>query len=101
MSKVIAVDFDGALCVDAWPEIGRPRWFVLWRVKRRQRRGDKLILWTCREGPMLDAAVAWCAWRGLFFDAVNENLPEMIERFGNDCRKIGADLYLDDKARYV
>ena len=35
---------------------------------------------------------------GLKFDAVNENLPEMIEWHGNDCRKIFADVYIDDKA---
>ena len=29
---------------------------------------------------------------------MNENLPEMIEWHGNDCRKIFADVYIDDKA---
>ena len=31
-------------------------------------------------------------------DAVNENLPERIEFFGGDCRKVGADVYIDDRA---
>ena len=31
------------------------------------------------------------------FDAVNENLPERIALYNNDCRKIGADYYIDDK----
>ena len=35
---------------------------------------------------------------GLEFDAVNENLPEINELFGGDCRKIYADVYLDDKS---
>lgn len=32
---------------------------------------------------------------------VNENLPEMTEMYGNDSRKIGSDLYIDDKAENV
>ena len=44
-------------------------------------------------------AVEWCMEYGLEFDAVNENLQEMIEWHGNDCRKIFADVYIDDKAR--
>ena len=43
----------------------------------------------------------WCAERGLVFDAVNENLPSIIRKFGGDCRKIYADAYLDDKAMTV
>ncbi|MDD4469472.1 MAG: hypothetical protein PHR29_06000, partial [Acholeplasmataceae bacterium] len=32
------------------------------------------------------------------FDEVNQNLCYRIEEYGNDCRKIGADVYIDDKA---
>lgn len=46
----------------------------------------------------MEDAVAWCKERGIEFDAVNENLPELIELYGNDCRKINADIYIDDKA---
>ena len=31
------------------------------------------------------------------FDAVNENLPEIIESFGSDTRKIFANEYIDDR----
>ena len=60
--------------------------------------GAKLILWTCREGELLDKAVAWCEERGLFFDAVNDNIPESIEKYGNNCRKVSADIYIDDRS---
>ena len=46
---------------------------------------------------MLQNAINWCNSYGLYFDAHNENLPELIELFGNDSRKIGADYYCDDK----
>ena len=40
----------------------------------------------------------WCRKWELEFDAVNENLPEIIERYGSDGRKIYADVYNDDKS---
>ncbi len=95
---IIAVDFDGTLCENNWPEIGKPNWFVINRLTERRAVGDKLILWTCREGDELEEAILWCLNHGLRFDAVNGNLPEMTEKYGNDCRKVFADEYWDDKA---
>ena len=66
-------------------------------IKRREQ-GNKIILWTCREGVRLQEAVEWCWGYGLEFDAVNGNIPEMIEWYGNDTRKIGYDVLIDDKA---
>lgn len=64
----------------------------------RQRQGNKVILWTCRCGERLQDAVMWCKRYGLEFDAVNENLPEMIKWYGNDSRKIFYDVLIDDKS---
>lgn len=97
---IIAVDFDGTLCTNSWPEIGKPKRFLK-RCIRWKKQGHKLILWTCREGEALQRAVEWCSAHGLYFDAVNANLPEMNVRYGNDSRKIGADRYYDDKGRRV
>ena len=96
--SIIAVDFDGTLCENKWPEIGEPILPMLAYVKKRKRHGARLILWTNRSGERLDEAVAWCAARGIAFNAVNENLPEIIQQFGSDCRKIYADEYIDDRA---
>lgn len=96
--KVIAVDFDGCLCVNKWPEIGAPNWAAINALIARKAEGDKVILWTCREGQMLEDAIAWCLNRGLKFDAVNDNLPENKEHFGNNCRKVWANEYWDDRA---
>ena len=97
MTKVIAIDFDGTLCENKFPEIGEPLWPVIFAAKAEQERGSKLILWTCRTGKELDEAVEAAEDWGLTFDAVNENLPERIELFGNDPRKIGADEYWADR----
>lgn len=96
--KVIAVDFDGCLCREKWPEIGAPNLAVINALKRQRRAGDKVILWTCREGALLEDAVEWCRTFGLEFDAVNDNLPENTAQYGNNCRKVWADEYWDDKA---
>lgn len=100
---VYAIDFDGTLCVDRYPEIGEPREDVinaLLAIKGRTSRRtaqDRFILWTCREGDQLERALQWCYFHGLTFDAVNDNLPEHIERYGNNCRKVYADIYIDDR----
>ena len=67
-------------------------------LKDRQANGDKLILWTCRVDDMLKNAIDWSVEQGLIFDAVNENLPEIVAFYGTDTRKIKeADiLYLCD-----
>jgi len=98
LPPIIAVDFDGCLCTNAWPEIGEPDLSTISVLKRRQRNGAKLILWTCRAGEALQNAIDWCRLFGLNFDAVNENLPEVMEKFGGDCRKIFANEYWDDRA---
>lgn len=94
---IIAVDFDGTLCEECWPEIGTPNLRLIGELIYRKSLGDKLILWTCRAGLPLAQAVRFCKSYGLTFDAVNENLPEIIEKYGSDSRKISADIYIDDR----
>ena len=101
MRRTIAVDFDGCICVNKWPKIGEPRQQVINELIRAQAEGARLILWTCREGAQLDAAVMWCLNHGLRFDAVNDNLQENIAAYGNNCRKVWADEYWDDRSVLV
>ncbi len=99
--NIIAVDFDGTLCENKWPEIGIPNEELIEYLKKRQANGEKLILWTNRVGDRLDEAVKWSAEKGLIFDAVNDNLPEIVEAFGTNCRKIFANEYIDDRNRSI
>ena len=94
---IVAVDFDGTLCENAFPEIGKPKMDVIDTIKEYKSYGWKIILWTCRNREYLDKAVEWCEAHGLEFDAINENLPEVEELFGGYTRKIFADVYIDDK----
>ena len=97
-AEIYAVDFDGTLNIaDTYPELGEPNTELIEFLKERRAAGDKIILWTCREGELLKTAVKYCNNYGLFFHAVNENLPENITYFGNNCRKVWAHHYIDDK----
>jgi hypothetical protein len=101
MSKTIACDFDGCLVKDKWPHIGEPIPGTIAELKAEQEAGAKTILWTCRSGELLLAAVDWCAEQGIRIDAVNRNLPENIAAYGGDSMKVYADEYWDDRARLM
>lgn len=94
---IIAVDFDGTLCENEYPAIGEPNHDIMEYIRIRHQLGAKIILWTCRTGEELKKAVDWCYQWAVPLNAVNENIPEVIEEFGGDTRKIFADEYIDDK----
>lgn len=96
--KIIAVDFDGTIVEDKFPEIGSPNTPLIDWLKEYKLGGGKLILWTSRNGSDLTKAVKFCQEIGLVFDTVNENLPEIISLWGGDTRKVFADYYIDDKS---
>jgi hypothetical protein len=93
---IYAIDFDGTIAESKWPDIGRPVMEVVGFIRGLQVRGDKWILWSMREDEKLKEAMAWLAKYGLRPDAVNDNLPELQEAFGNNPRKVFADIYIDD-----
>lgn len=96
--QIAAVDFDGLLVENRFPEIGEIRQPMFNAVKCLQENGWKIILWSCRTGDMLKDAVEFCVQHGLVPDAVNENLKEVQEYFGVDTRKVLANIYLDDRS---
>lgn len=69
MQKAIAIDFDGCLCTNEYPNIGKPILHIIDEAKKQQAKGAGLILWTCRQGKELEEAVAACERWGLHFDA--------------------------------
>jgi len=93
---IIAVDFDGTIVEHDYPKIGKPIPFAIEVLKKLQNEEHHLlILWSVREGDLLEDAVEYCKRAGLEFYAVNKNYPE--EKPGLEPRKINADLYIDDK----
>ena len=80
---IIAIDFDGTIVEHKYPEIGKEIPFAIETLKRLQADRHKLILWTVREGRLLDEAIEFCRERGLEFYAINRDLK--------------ADLFIDDR----
>lgn len=95
LPRIIAVDFDGTLVTNRYPQIGDTNNFLVGLLKKEEQCGTKIILWTIREGALLKDAVDWCNEHGLGLSAVNENLPDIAKFFGYNPRKIYADTYID------
>lgn len=102
LPKIVAVDFDGTLVEDSFPEIGKPYTEMFDIMKYLRSSGVKVILWTSRNfhrnRDLLEEAIQFCKEQGLEFDAINENVREVQELTGEDTRKVYADLYVDDKS---
>lgn len=95
----IAVDFDGTLFTENnFPNVGLPIFKTINKIKQLKKAGHTIILWTCRVGKNLKKAINACKEVGLEFDYYNENDTVRIEQFQNDPRKIGADVYIDDRS---
>ncbi len=94
---VIAVDFDGTIVKHRYPRIGEEIPFAIETLKLLQQEQHRLILWSVREGKLLDEAVEWCKNRGLKFYAVNKDYPEEQKDHLSFSRKLKADLFIDDR----
>ena len=95
---IIAVDFDGTIVEHKYPEIGEEIPFATETLKMLIRDHHRLILWSVREGKLLDDAVEWCRQHGVEFYAVNRDYPEEVSN-GNPhfSRKLKVDMFIDDR----
>lgn len=95
---LIAVDFDGTIVEHKYPAIGPEIPFAIETLKKLKADRHKLILWSVREGKLLEEAVEFCRQRGLEFYAVNRDYPEEEKGQNNHySRKLKADLFIDDR----
>ena len=95
---IIAVDFDGTIVEHQYPEIGKELPFATETLRMLIADQHKLILWSVREGKLLEDAIEWCRERGVVFYAVNKDFPEEKVEYNNHfSRKIKADLWIDDR----
>ena len=93
----IAVDFDGTIVEDRYPKIGPEVMFATDTLRMLIEAHHQLILWTVREGELLQEAVDWCHERGVDFWAVNNDYPEEKPSDRHFTRKIKADYFIDDR----
>ena len=96
---VVAVDFDDSIAYTHYPTIIKPLPHAMDVL--RVLMNDPytvLILWTCREGEYLQQALDFCELYGIKFDYINENCKRNLDLYTVDCRKVSADIYIDDKS---
>ena len=96
-SKKLAIDFDGTIVDDAYPNIGKAKIFAFDTLKRFQAEGHRLILWTYRHGKELQDAIDFCKKNGIEFYAVNSSFEGEVFDSATQSRKIDADLFIDDR----
>ena len=95
---IIAVDFDGTIVEDKYPEIGMEIPFATDTLQMLIKQKHRVILWTIREGKLLEDAVNWCRERGVEFYTVNKDYPEEKEEWNNHfSRKIKANVFIDSR----
>ncbi len=94
----IAVDFDGTIVEHEYPAIGREIPFATETLRMLINDRHQLILWSVREGELLQEAIDWCHERGVDFYAVNRDFPEEdVEKNIHFSRKLKVDLFIDDR----
>ena len=95
---IIAVDFDGTIVEHKYPAIGKEIPFAIDTLKMLQKDRHRLILWSVREGKLLEEAVQWCKERGVEFYDVNRDYPEeTTDNNPNFSRKLKVDVFIDDR----
>lgn len=94
---VLAIDFDGTIAEVSFPEVGAIRKDAAMYIRKLYDEGHYIIINTCRSGHAEGLAEEFLKYHMIPYHYINSNLPELIVEYKQDCRKISADYYIDDK----
>jgi hypothetical protein len=95
---IIAIDFDGVIArAEEWPKIGEMLPGACDAIHSMRKAGNFVIVNTCRSNGELIAVVDWMREKGIQYDLINDNHPDMVKKYANNSRKINADVYIDDR----
>lgn len=94
---ILAIDFDGTIAELSFPEVGAMKPNADKYIKKLYDEGHHIIIHTCRSGVYEGMAETFLKERDIPYHYINSNMPYLIEEYGQDCRKISADVYIDDK----
>lgn len=98
---VIAIDFDGTIVENKYPMIGKLKDGVREAINKLVTQDNcEVIIWTCREGDFLKDVVFFLTENSIPYHYLNDNCDWAKKEFyyNANCRKVFADLYIDDKA---
>ena len=96
--KTVAIDFDGTIVENIFPEIGAIKQNVVDKMREWYEQGHTIIVWTCRTDQYAEEARKFLDDNEIPYHYFNENPTSPL---GDWCRKILADVYLDDRALNV
>lgn len=91
---IYAVDFDGTIVENNFPDIGPINLEVREFIVNKKRDNHIIILWTTRRDEKLEEAARFCEEHGIPIDYINRNVP-WLDFATSD--KIFADVYVDDR----
>ena len=94
VKKVIAIDFDGTIVDDKFPDFGDVKEGAKEVINELLEVGHEVIIWSCQDAEEIEHVLYRL---GINYTAINENTESMMQRWGNNPRKIGADNFIDDK----
>ena len=93
----IVIDFDGVIVSDKYPKIGELKRHSKQVINKWYDEGHIIIINTCRTNKYAQDVKDFLQTVGIKYNFLNENDPSLIEKYDTDCRKIGGDIYIDDK----
>lgn len=94
---VLSIDFDGTIVEEKFPDVGKIIPEAKKYINKLYDDGHHIVINTCRSGRYEGNAEAFLKRRGIKYHYINANMPFLIEQYGQDCRKISADIYIDDR----
>ncbi len=94
---ILSVDFDGTIVENDYPRVGKLRPYAKETINDWYLHGIGIVINTCRSGKFEQDAIDFLKQHDIKYHYINENFPHLIDLYGSDCRKISADIYIDDK----
>lgn len=92
---IIAIDFDGCIVSNRYPEIGVLRSGARDTINKWYE-NHTIIINSCRSGSYSEDMFKFILDNKINCHYINENSQELIEKYNGDTRKISADIYFDD-----
>jgi hypothetical protein len=103
---LLAIDFDLTIAnSQPFPKIQGLKKGAKKYINKLVNEGYHITIWTCRtdceKGNHLSEALSFLNGEGVMYHSANKNYEPLNKCFGNDCRKISADFYVDDKGLWL
>ena len=92
---IIAVDFDGTIFDDRYPDIGDAIPGAIAAINDLYYAGFCIVINSCRVGEFEQDMVRWLDTQMVRYSQINKNCPALIRKYSGDTRKISATIYID------